>query len=1051
MPVGSGLGGRRWGCEGAPSLDLSKGGEKQEAAEALVLEFSTTELPERIDPGSESYQGREGGLDATREQASAIQALPLDEWLGKPPAQMYALTQRLEWNQVIAAVQELQRRNPAGHLDKNPGAEGLLRAHLCTRLQRLFSPHLLLREERLRNRAVGAREASIPPPQAGIPPPQASTHLHSPAPGSDYSQSGAAGGSPSSSTAAHAPDDQARELSELTEDEEWSGGREAQGRPLSYPEGALIACLDALERAKRHEVELRLLQRDLANVQAQQQQRGPDGSEEQESSSQEPGTEAGAEGALPIPAQAPCGQGNTEEEHRTQPGRAAKEAARRKIGQHVATDKRGERQDERASEREGKQLAQLRSAQEGSKAAADSNASHERPRGSSVTTVILERISVPTSGSVMENCVAEVAFPPVSASNDARGNHPKQTASKNGESPHQPAEVLAVLDRDGERLTFYDGAPSTSTTAADAATTMLETLQAAPLELAGEQSLEVMHAAGSTSCCDFLCDSGTNPSLSTRPVAGAEVTCQNSELAHGALRKGGFTISMRRTCTAELLDGQGQVALSAPLEVAVASCDRRNIFSASQVIREWGAFPDLQHTAEPDGDGRTQPLEQGGGPSQKAEAPYFSAESPTPRAPSQPKTKRGPVLNSPAEEGRSGAAKSITISSERSKADVTASINFINNNNYEFLETFSCIYETCNEEKTRSRPQSSFNTETMPATENGPPRHCICTAHLMIKKKDELPASYRQIWGSAGRKRQLGAQVEYSKPLRGRFFWMGFDTGGWKVHCAGVIDGAILETFRAEDACEITSGWPHGWRDHCSWRSPGSYVYVLKIWGKDGFMHSIVRRMQYAPHLPLPYVLSHGDEERREGSIICTGTKELKTRGGAVIELTIPRATQGQDGFWNTPTCWVQVKPVNHPGEQQQLQLIHEREQAEAEATATTGGYGTHLDEGDGEEWSEQEGVSWHDDVTWGWAFIHPDAEEGSPWHEREPESAPDSPPDSPQPAPEPEEGPASPSYSPQLTPEPEAGSPQSPRPELGPEGVPASPSYSPQPSPEPE
>ena len=47
-------------------------------------------------------------------------------------------------------------------------------------------------------------------------------------------------------------------------------------------------------------------------------------------------------------------------------------------------------------------------------------------------------------------------------------------------------------------------------------------------------------------------------------------------------------------CIHELLDSQGQVALSAPLEVAVTSCGRRNIFSASQVIREWGAYPDLQ-------------------------------------------------------------------------------------------------------------------------------------------------------------------------------------------------------------------------------------------------------------------------------------------------------------------------------------------------------------------------------------------------------------------------------------------------------------------------
>ena len=159
-------------------------------------------------------------------------------------------------------------------------------------------------------------------------------------------------------------------------------------------------------------------------------------------------------------------------------------------------------------------------------------------------------------------------------------------------------------------------------------------------------------------------------------------------------------------------------------------------------------------------------------------------------------------------------------------------------------------------------------------------------------------------------------------------------------------------------------------------------------------MHSIARRMRYAPHLPLPYVLSHSEEEYKEGSIICTRTKELKLRGGAVIELTIPGASHELWAPWDTPTSWMQVKPVNHPEEQRRLQQIHEKEVTEAEATAVTGGYGAHLDEDGEEEWDEQ-AVFWHDDETWGWALIPPDVAEGSPWRWQEPESEAQSTPDS--------------------------------------------------------
>ena len=152
-------------------------------------------------------------------------------------------------------------------------------------------------------------------------------------------------------------------------------------------------------------------------------------------------------------------------------------------------------------------------------------------------------------------------------------------------------------------------------------------------------------------------------------------------------------------------------------------------------------------------------------------------------------------------------------------------------------------------------------------------------------------------------------------------------------------------------------------------------------------MHSIARRMQYAPHLPLPFVLSHTDEEYKEGSVICTRDKEIKLRGGAVVRLTVPRASD--DFFralWDTPNSWMQVTPVDDQQEQQRLEQIHEKEVAEAEAYASRGyGYGRDHDADDEEEWDEQT-VPWHDDEAWSWAFIPPEATRGSPWHWQEPE-----------------------------------------------------------------
>jgi len=150
-------------------------------------------------------------------------------------------------------------------------------------------------------------------------------------------------------------------------------------------------------------------------------------------------------------------------------------------------------------------------------------------------------------------------------------------------------------------------------------------------------------------------------------------------------------------------------------------------------------------------------------------------------------------------------------------------------------------------------------------------------------------------------------------------YWLGLDMGSWNDNCAVVLGGAILKTFKASDACVITNG---GWGDHPTLHSPGSYIYALRVWGKDGFLHTILRRMLYVPKLPLPLVLSEADEERQEGSYINKGAGELTTREGSVVEMVEPDKGQkncwGASG-WGASTHWLQVKPVNDTEVQQQL------------------------------------------------------------------------------------------------------------------------------------
>ena len=85
-----------------------------------------------------------------------------------------------------------------------------------------------------------------------------------------------------------------------------------------------------------------------------------------------------------------------------------------------------------------------------------------------------------------------------------------------------------------------------------------------------------------------------NFSLVTCPIPGTKTISSSRETAHGAFGKAGFTIERKQACLAALLDAQGQAAHSGELEVAVVSSGRREIVSASQIAKHWGAFPDLK-------------------------------------------------------------------------------------------------------------------------------------------------------------------------------------------------------------------------------------------------------------------------------------------------------------------------------------------------------------------------------------------------------------------------------------------------------------------------
>ena len=203
---------------------------------------------------------------------------------------------------------------------------------------------------------------------------------------------------------------------------------------------------------------------------------------------------------------------------------------------------------------------------------------------------------------------------------------------------------------------------------------------------------------------------------------------------------------------------------------------------------------------------------------------------------------------------------------------------------------------------------------------------------------------------------------------------------------AGTLDGHIPGTLVEDDSCSFSSGT----EGEASYLCPGSYLYTFKLRGKNGYEHSVTRRLYYVPSLPLPLILTE-DDVRREGYFVnrWIGGLELKSlHDDAVsVELVNPRALKREPFGWETPepfssTRWLQVEPINDPGAQAQLQLAHERKLAWAAAQAAAWEQGPFEED---EVWDDGDG-------TWGW----------SP------------------PAPGPGDTPTSSSYSPQPSPEPE-------------------------------
>ena len=115
----------------------------------MVLEFheaSTFELcdQELEQPSAPGPGGREGEVgEPSPDFPSVFEARTLQDWLALSPGRLYGLHHLAPLQVLHVATQALKAFNPDGHLASPSQPEGVLRAHLCARMRRLFDPDLL--------------------------------------------------------------------------------------------------------------------------------------------------------------------------------------------------------------------------------------------------------------------------------------------------------------------------------------------------------------------------------------------------------------------------------------------------------------------------------------------------------------------------------------------------------------------------------------------------------------------------------------------------------------------------------------------------------------------------------------------------------------------------------------------------------------------------------------------------------------------------------------------------------------------------------------------
>ena len=115
--------------------------------------------------------------------------------------------------------------------------------------------------------------------------------------------------------------------------------------------------------------------------------------------------------------------------------------------------------------------------------------------------------------------------------------------------------------------------------------------------------------------------------------------------------------------------------------------------------------------------------------------------------------------------------------------------------------------------------------------------------------------------------------------------------------CAKTLDGAILESYNASDAGDLSVG-----DEGASLESKGSYLYVYERFGRDGSGEVIVRRMKHTPRLHLQIVFSEPTEVYKHGySYTFDGKgRTMKTANGQLIPLHMSNQKLG----------WLKTKPI---------------------------------------------------------------------------------------------------------------------------------------------